>query len=385
MTQTHSVALLIETSNSYARGVLDGIARYVRLHERWSIYLPEQERGGRPPAWLSDWKGDGVIARVETNQIAAMLRETDLPVVDVSAARHLPEIPWVETNDEAIAQMAAEHLMERGFQNMAFCGAPDFNWSNWRKQYFSQIVKDEGRQYFEFDSVSQNSSEYSWSTEQNELVNWLKGLPRPVGIFACYDIKARALLDACRELEIAVPEEVAVLGVDNDHLLCELADPPLSSIRCNSSRAGFEAAHLLDRMMAGESVESNALLIEPIGVETRQSTDILAIDDPEIAHAVSFIRKNAYSGINVNDILQEIPISRRAMEHRFQKLLGRTPHQEIFRLKIGRVKNLLTETDLSLFEISHSAGFQHEEYLSVAFKKAVGIPPSEYRRKHSTL
>ena len=385
MKRTLSVALLIETSNSYARGVLEGIAKYVRLHERWSIYLPEQERGGHPPAWLSEWKGDGIIARVETDKIAAILRKTGLPIVDVSAARHLPDIPWVETNDEAIAQMAAEHLMERGFQNFAFCGDPSFNWSNWRKQYFAQIIKNEGRQYFELDSISQNSTEYSWSVEQNELVRWLKELPRPVGIFACFDIKARALLDACRELEISVPEEVAVLGVDNDHLLCELADPPLSSVRCNSSRAGFEAAHLLDRMMAGESVNPNALLIEPIGVESRQSTDILAIDDPEIAHALSFIRKNAYSGINVNDILQEIPISRRAMEHRFQKLLGRTPHQEIIRLKIDRVKNLLTETELSLFEIANCAGFQHEEYLSVAFKKAVGIPPSQYRRQHSSL
>ncbi|MEK6233857.1 MAG: helix-turn-helix domain-containing protein, partial [Planctomycetales bacterium] len=197
---------------------------------------------------------------------------------------------------------------------------------------------------------------------------------------ACYDIKAQQLLDVCRELDLGVPEQVAVLGVDNDRLLCDLADPPLSSVICNTHRTGQAAASLLDRMMSGEQVAPEAFLIEPVGVETRQSTDVLAIDDEHVAAAVRFIREHAWTGINVGDVLRRVPLSRRVLENRFRKILGRTPHEEITRLRIERVKELLTRTELPLSVIAARAGFQHDEYLSVAFKKQVGIPPSKYRK-----
>jgi len=375
-----SVSLLIETSNSYARGVLEGVVEFVRQHEGWSIYLPEQERGGRPPAWLSRWNGDGIIARIETDEIARAMRRTGLPVVDVSAARHLPDIPWVETDDAGIARIAAEHLIERGFRNLAFCGDPAFNWSIWRKQHFERVVREAGCECYIHESIARTDKPYSWNREKRGLIKWLKRLPRPVGIMACYDIKAQKLLDVCRELDIAVPEEVAVIGVDNDKLLCDLADPPLSSVICNTRRTGYEAASLLNRMMAGEEVGPESILVKPLGVQARQSTDVLAIDDPDIATAVRFIRENAMSGINVSDILRNVPLSRRVLENRFQKILGRTPHQEITRLRIDRVKQLLAETDLPLTEIASRTGFRHDEYMSVAFKKAVGLPPRNYRR-----
>lgn len=383
MRNRRSVALLIETSNSYARGVLEGVVDYVRQHEGWSIYLPEQERGGRPPAWLSRWKGDGIIARVESDEIARAMIRTKLPVVDVSAARHLPDIPWVETDDEAIARIAAEHLMERGFRHLAFCGDPGFNWSVWRKQNFERIVRETGCQCYIHESIPHTDPSYSWNRERRGLLNWLKRLPRPVGIMACYDIKAQKLLDACRELDIAVPEEVAVVGVDNDELLCDLADPPLSSVICNTRRTGFEAASLLDRMMSGEKIGPESILVKPLGIKTRHSTDTLAIDDPDVAAAVRFIRENAWSGINVADVLRQVPVTRRMLEHRFRRILGRTPHQEITRLRIDRVKQLLIETDLPLSEIADRTGYQHDEYLSVAFRKATGIPPSRFRRSIS--
>ena len=385
MRNRRSVALLIETSNSYARGVLEGVVDYVRQHGGWSIYLPEQERGGSPPGWLSRWKGDGIIARIETDEIARAMQRTALPVVDVSAARHLPDIPWVETDDEAIARIAAGHLIERGFRNLGFCGDPGFNWSTWRKQNFERIVREAGCQCHIHESISRSDASYSWNQEKRGLVHWLKRLPRPVGIMACYDIKAQKLLDVCRELDIAVPEEVAVIGVDNDQLLCDLADPPLTSVICNTRRTGFEAASLLDRMMSGEKVGPESILVKPLSIEARQSTDILAIDDPDVVSAVRFIRENAMSGINVGDVLRQVLLSRRMLESRFQKILGRSPHQEITRLRIERVKQLLTETDLPLSEIAARTGFQHNEYMSVAFKKAIGVAPGKYRRtEHSS-
>ena len=375
-----SVALLIETSNSYSRGVLEGIAQYARHHERWSIFLPEQERGGRPPQWLGQWNGDGFIARIETDEIAGALRRTKLPVVDVSAARHLPDIPWVETDDAAIAELAFKHLLDRGFRDLAYCGDPAFNWSKWRRDKFRTLAESAGVSANIYDSLSRNDPKYSWNREKRGLAKWLSGLPRPVGIFACYDIQAQKILEVCRELGIAVPEEVAVLGVDNDALLCELADPPLSSVICNTQRTGFEAATLLDRMMNGEGMDAVPVLVAPLGIQARQSTDILAIEDPDVAAALRFLRENALEGINVADVVRHVPLSRRVLESRFKKILGRSPHEELTRLKLDRIKELLTETDLSLAEIAQRTGFDHDEYMCVFFRKAEGIPPGQYRQ-----
>ncbi|MEZ6137631.1 MAG: DNA-binding transcriptional regulator [Pirellulaceae bacterium] len=378
--QRRSVALLIETSNSYSRGVLEGITQYVQHHERWSIFLPEQERGGKPPQWLGRWKGDGIIARIETDEIASALRNTRLPVVDVSAARHLPDIPWVETDDEAIAELGVNHLLDRGFRNLGYCGDPGFNWSNWRREKFRSLAESAGVRPRIYDSLSRNDPQYSWNREKRGLAKWLKNMPRPIGIFACYDIQAQKVLEVCRELGIAVPEEIAVLGVDNDQLLCELADPPLSSVMCNTHRTGFEAANLLDRMMNGSQIGSAPILVAPLGIQARQSTDILAIDDPDVAVALRFLREHALEGINVADVVRQVPLSRRVFESRFMKILGRSPHEELTRLKLVRMKELLTETDLSLSEIARRTGFEHDEYMCVFFRKAEGMPPGKYRQ-----
>ena len=379
MKRRRSVALLIETSNAYARGILQGVIRYVRRHDSWSIYLPEQQRTARPPAWLGRWRGDGIIARIETEEAAKLVSRKKLPTVDVSAARHVPNIPWVETDDAEISRLAAGHLIERGFRNLAFVGDPGFNWSLWREQHFAKFVREQGCRYDSHQSVSRLDARYSWTTEHRQLAKWLRSLPRPVGIMACYDIKAQQVLDVCRELDLAVPEQVAVIGADNDELLCNLSDPPLSSVVPNSQRAGYEAAGLLDRMMSGQKVKSDAVLVRPLGIETRQSTDTLAIEDAEIAAAVRFIRRHADTGINVGDVLKEVPLSRRVLESRFRKILGRTPHEEIVRQRIGRIQQLLSETELPLREIANRTGFEHAEYLSVAFKQATGQTPSEFR------
>jgi len=375
-----SVALFIETSNAYARGLLHGIVEYVQHNSAWSIVLPEHQRGASLPGWLRKWRGDGVIARIETESIARALRGIDLPVVDVSAARHVRQIPWVETDDAAIAQLAAEHLMERGFRQMGYCGERGFNWSLWRQESFQRFVEEAGCTCHVHQSLSSLQKGYSWNREKQRLAAWVRELPKPIGVMACYDIKAQQLLDVCRELRIAVPEEVAVIGVDNDPLLCGLANPPLSSVIPNVRRTGYEAAVLLDRMMAGERVPAEAHLIKPLGVHTRQSTEVQAMDDPAVAAAVRFISEHACSGIDVTDVLRHTPLTRRELESRFQKVLNRTPHQEILRVRMTRVKRLLAETTLSLAEIAAQTGYQHVEYLSVAFKREVGQTPREFRR-----
>ncbi|MGI9473071.1 MAG: substrate-binding domain-containing protein [Rubripirellula sp.] len=381
MQPRRSVALLIETSNAYARGVLEGVVHYVNQHQPWSIFLPEQERIAPPPKWLRQWQGDGIIARIETEEVAELVSHKRLPAVDVSAARRVKEIPWVETDDAEIAKLAANHMLDRGFRYLGFVGDPGFNWSAWREAAFVQTVEAAGCECFVHQSMSRLDQRYAWDSEKRALSSWLQSLPRPIGIMACYDIKAQQVLDVCRELDLAVPEQVAVIGADNDQLLCRLSDPPLSSVVPDSRRAGYEAAKLLDRMMEGEAVETDGVLIEPLGIETRQSTDVLAIDDEDVAAALQFIRQHAASGINVSDVLKQSSLSRRVLESRFRKLLGRTPHQEITRLRIARVRLLLSETDLPLREVAQRAGFEHTEYLTVAFKRETKLTPTEYRTR----
>lgn len=371
-----SVALLIESSNAYARGLLTGIVRHARqLHTPWSIRLVEQGRGAAPPAWLADWHGDGVIARIENQVIADAVLTLNLPVVDVSAARLVPGVPWVETDDAAIAKLAMEHLLERGFRNVAFCGDGRFNWSKWRAKAFLKRAAASGLEQRQCDPAEGGAAEIV----RDEIANWIPKLPKPLGIMACYDIRAQQILEVCRDLGVAVPDEVAVIGVDNDELLCNLSSPPLSSVIPDPNRAGYEAALLLEHLMSGESMPETPILVPPRGIATRQSSDVLAIEDSDIAGAVRFIRERACHGISVHDVLRGAPLSRRVFERRFRECLGRTPHQEIVRVKIKRAEELLTETDLGLAMIAQRTGFRHAEYLSVAFKRATGRTPGQYR------
>ena len=371
------VALLVETSNDYARGLLRGIMGYMREHRLWSLYLAEHSRGDRPPAWLKNWKGDGIIARIEKPALAEALRGLKIPIVDVSSARLLPELPWFETDDAAFAQAAFDHLRERGFKRFAYCGDGQFNWSKWRAEHFVRMAEAAGGQVF----VYQPSRAFLLDdpAQIDDLASWLESLPKPIGLMACYDLRGQQVLNACRYINIAVPDEVAVIAVDNDELLCELSHPPLTSVIPNTYRTGYAAAAFLDEMMSGGASNLKSFLVPPIGVATRQSTDVVAVEDRGIAMAMRFIREHACEGINVKDVLRAAPQSRRSLESRFQRFFGRTPHEEILRVQLSRVKQLLVQTDLPLAEIAERAGFTHVEYLSVAFKKSVGMPPSQFR------
>ena len=382
MKRPRKVALLIETSNAYARELLHGIRSWLREHGSWTLWLAEAGRGADPPAWIRDWRGDGIIARIETPGVARVVAATGLPAVDVSAARLLPDLPWLETDDRAIAHMAAEHLRERGFRHFGYCGDARFNWSRWRGDAFAMHLARHGfgcNLFEEPKPVRRGEASADWETELEALARWLRDLPKPVGIFAGYDIRGLQILDASRRLELAVPDTVAVLGGDNDELLCDLADPPLSSVIPDVRRTGYEAAALLDRIMRGAAITGEGRLFAPLGVAIRQSTDVVAVADRHISAAVRIIREHACDGITVSDVLKQVPLSRRILEARFQKLLGRSPHAQILSVKLDRVKRLLSETDLPLAAIADRTGFKHVEYLSVAFKRQTGTTASDYR------
>jgi LacI family transcriptional regulator len=220
----------------------------------------------------------------------------------------------------------------------------------------------------------------AWAIEQRELAAWVRSLPKPAGVFCCYDIRGRQILEACRSINLRVPDDVAVIGVDNDQVLCELAEPPLSSVIPDTRRTGYLAAQLLEKLMSGRAVQPTMNLVEPLGIATRQSTDVLAIEDQEVSAAVQFIRNHACEGITVDRVLDAVPISRRMLERRFKRIVGRTPHDEIVRVQVERARQMLRGTDLPLKTIAERIGLRHGEYLSVLFKRATGIAPGAYRR-----
>ena len=388
------VAVVIEASNAYARGLLAGIHRHVREHEPWTVFLPEHGRGAPPLEQLAGWHGDGVIARVETPAIAAVLarmsKKQTIPIIDVSAARLLPIVPYVETDDEAIGRVAADHFAERDFRHYGFVGDPRFRWSDNRCRAFTTAVNARGHAVDIFPGAVGRRGRRRPAIggdppdDDEAIEEWLQSLPKPVAVFACYDIRGRQVLEACRRAGIEVPDQVAVLGVDNDDLLCGLASPPLSSIIPDAVGAGQLAASLLERLMQRERLEREERLLPPLGIATRQSTDVLAIDDDLVVAAVRVIRDHACRGIKVADVVASLKTSRRVLEHRFVQRIGHTPHEEIARVQFRRVEQLLRETDLPLAMIAARCGFQHPEYMTVAFTRRYGLPPSRWRTKHTT-
>jgi LacI family transcriptional regulator len=376
----HRVAVVIEASNAYGRGLLAGIHRHVREHDPWTVFLPEHGRGTPPLESLARWRGDGIIARIETEAIATVIgdlrRKQRIPVIDVSAARLLPGIPYVETDDAAIARLAADHFLEREFRSFAFLGDRRFRWSINRCRVFTDVLAAHGR------AVSVLDEPASEDGGDDEAVGrWIAGLPRPLAVFCCYDIRGRQALDACRRAGVAVPDQVAVLGVDDDELLCGLASPPLSSVIPDAMGAGRLAAELLDGLMRGGRLDRDEWLLPPLGISTRQSTDVVAVDDALVSGAVQFIRDHACRGIKVADVARAAGATRRALESRFMKCLGRTPHAEIAQVQFRRIEQLLRETDLPLAAVAERAGFRHAEYMTVAFSRHYGLPPSRWRQR----
>ncbi len=382
MAKRQKVALLIETSNSYARELLHGVRAWLREHPTWAIRLSEHARGAGVPPWLRHWSGDGIIARVDNLRIAAALRATGLPVVDVSAALAKPVFPQIVTDSRAATHLAAEHLRERGFRHFGYCGDEQFYWSGRRRRYFAEHVRQMNGTISFFAQPKLQSELYNADDELAAIGRWLKSLPKPAGVLACYDVRGRQVLEACQEADIAVPDEVAVIGIHNDDVLCDLCDPPLSSVIPDARRAGYEAALLLSRLMAGSRVPVDTRLVEPVGVESRQSTDVLAVADSKLAAAVRFIRDHAGESIGVKDVLRAMPMSRTLLMQKFKRHLGRTPLKYINSLRIERVKALLATTDLSVSAIAERSGFEHIEYLSVYFRRSTGLSPSDYRRQH---
>jgi LacI family transcriptional regulator len=374
------VVILIESSRAYARGLLRGVAQYNRACGPWSIYFQPHGLDDPPPRWLRTWNGDGILARICDRRMARAVLRTGKPVVDLRGDLPSLRIPYVGVDNQVAGELAAEHLLERGLRSFGLYSVENGvqPMLDVRCEHFVRRVEKAG---YRVGIHRTRRRPGPWERTQQRLADWVVGLPKPVGVMACHDDWGLRLLDACRRADIPVPDQVAVLGADNDELQCHLATPPLTSIDLNTECIGYEAAALLNRLMDGEPPPRQPLLLPPRGVILRQSTDVVAVDDPDIAAALQFMRRHACEGLRVDELLARIPLSRRLLERRFSELIGRSPKAEITGVQLERAKQLLADTHLALDVIAAKTGFRDARYLCDVFTRKVGMTPGTYRKQ----
>jgi len=329
---------------------------------------------------MNEWRGDGIIVRVPDRETARIIAEMGIPAVDVLGEAEGSSTPVVRVDDHGIARLAADHLLERGFRHFGFFGLAGRSWSDRRRAAFQECLARCGHGLAVYEQSSEYRLRVSWEFRESRIADWIRRLPKPAGVLVCSDQVGLDFLEACRQAGVAVPDEVAVLGVDNDEAFCEIGNPSLSSIWPSHTQVGYQAAALLDRMMQGEPPPDEPTLIAPGAIKTRQSSDVLAIDDPSIARAIHLIRANACSGIGVDEVAGKIGLSRSVLQRRFRQILGKTVHDEILGAKLKRACQLLSETDFQLVEIAEQCGFKHQEYMGVVFRERLKQTPAEYRR-----
>jgi len=372
------IALIVESSGVYGRELLSGIMRYCRSSDDWLVFYEQRDLSSELPDWLLNWDGHGIISRVTSDRLVETCERQKIALVELTDRKEDSGRLRLRSDDREIGRMGLEHFTERGFESFGYCGFDDEAWSIRRCDSFVENAAKYGKCSV-YSSRWHGATQTSWETEQANLIDWLGSLPKPVGVMACCDIRGQHVLQACAQAGFNAPEEVAVLGVDNDDLLCQLCTPPLSSVIPNAERIGFMAAEMLALMMDGEEPSLEQTHIAPIGICTRQSTEIVAIDDPDIAAAISYIRENACDGISVGDVLKNVPVSRSTLERQLRRYLRRSPQQEIRNVRMRRACELLKMTELSVERIANNCGFTHPEYMHAFFKRELKMTPGEYR------
>lgn len=405
MRGTLRVFLLIETSREYGRGLLRGIYRYHAAHGHWHVeqqtpfYLEARERsresGGplgplaallRGPAARRGGPSEvqevnGIIMR----DYKGSLRLLDRGIPIVFASDLYPKIPdghRIVSEDRAVGRMAAAHLLERGFRRFAFVGYDNMYWSQGRREGFAATVEKAGGSCAVF-AQARDKKLRRWREEQKQLAEWLRGLAKPVGLLACSDDRARQVLDACALAGVGVPEEVAILGVDNDEFVCHLSNPALSSVALQVEEAGYQAAALLDRLMAGHKIKPRSIPVPPRNVVARRSSDVTAVEDPLVAAAVRFIRANCRRPLQVDDVLKELAVARRGLYDRFLHALGCGIHAYIKKVRVAEIETMLLETSHSIGQIAALFGFPSSEHIALYFRSVKGINPEAFRRTRS--
>ncbi len=384
MRQSIKVALLFETARAYERALLRGIARYSISHGSCMFYKksPYLTRAGstdRICRWIKKCGVDGIIVRDidHFDKILAL----GLPTIAAPyKGSYDPHILAIRGDCHADGALAAAHLLDKGFQNFGYCGIDELEWSHERFEGFQERVRREG---FEPYNYKRSRKKMSEEEEIHDIASWLKKLPTPIGIMTCVDERSQQVVEACTVADIYIPNEVAIIGVDNDEYICNLTNPPLSSVALSVEKAGYEAAEILERMIKGRPVSHQDIIVSPTHVVGRQSTDIMAVKDKDVAKALNYIKQNARDIIQVDDVVRAASLSRRSLERKFRLTLNRSILDEIRAARVNQIARLLIETDMTISDISVKLNFQRIENVSRYFKREKAMTPQEFRKRYA--
>ncbi len=382
MKTTPKIILQIETTHSYGRGLIAGIVKYSQSYGPWVFFREPPFYGSRTSLsnqvrHFKRLRPDGLIIR-EPHNIDIYL-DMGIPVI-VSPNRVSPSVPCIETDAAMTGRMAAEHFLERGFMNFAYCGFEGLQWSANRLAAFNECLIARGFEVKAFEGTVGGLSDPGGRQSQR-LKTWLGRLEKPAAVMCCNDDMGRIVLEVCKGAGIDVPGQIAVVGVDNDELVCELTDPPLTSIHLDSRQAGYEAAALMDRLLGGEKMAGQTILHQPLGVITRRSSDVYAVRDECVLKALAFIRDNCRRPIQVSEVAAAVCLSERQLFTKFKGALERSVHSEIKRIRTEQIKKLLTETDLSISAIAYKMGFNDPAHISRYFKQVTSCGLEQYRKR----
>lgn len=363
-----------------AKAIMLGISRYA--HGSWDITIDSQANALENVSWVADNELDGVITRHISQALLDACRARHIPLIDLNDSPVSSGVPKIRPDNYAVGHLGAEHLMERGFKHFGFCGLTE-SWAQERRSGFVEALSLAG---YTCDALETEYrfQEATWeSTQQREIQEWLKRAPKPLAVMTCNDLRALQVLKACQRAGLLVPTEVAVLGANNDYVRCAFGNPPLSSVATDRQLAGYRAAELLDKMMLNKLYSgSDDIRIDPLRVIVRHSTDVLSVPDRAIANAINYIKDFACQGISADDVARHVNLARHLLERRYRHAVGRSPHNDIRRRQIAKVKQLLIETDLPLKNITQLVGIQHTEYLNVLFRRHEGVTPGRFRKEH---
>ncbi len=358
-----------------------GVRRFIAEHGPWSVFVEARSLDSMAPPWLKNWKGDGILTRSGSQRMLDAVTQCNVPTVELRSIQLKHNFPFVGVDNRLLGRKVAEHFLDRGFRHFGVYQLDNEDYFKQRCDVFVQTLSMAGHKVEIYRAQRHPEHPVKWERQQDRLVQWITQLPKPVGLMASNDQLGFWLLDACSRAGFAVPEHVAVVGVENDETLCSMSRPPLSSVPFNSELTGYEAASLLSRMMNGQAAPKKPILIPPLEMVTRQSSDVVAIDDQKIAAALGYIRQHACEGIDVSDVLRAVPISRTSLERRMRLLIGRSPKAEISRIRIKTVRTLLAESDLTLSEIAERTGFSYPQHMCSSFHREFGQTPGQYRRQ----
>ena len=379
------VALLVETALASGRQILKGISQYVHEKNDWDIFHYTGSLGAMIPDALAKWEGDGIIARINSREVLEVIRAKGVPVIDVLGNDPESEFPKVICNNDAITRMVVDHFVERGFRSFGYFGVEKEFWALEREQAFNQLAQTIEGSFSVLKISHAYKKDSSWAEYLAYLGDWLVSLEKPAGIYICSDQFAPDVIAACATKGLKIPEDVALIGVDNDVAFCEVVRPSLSSVRPNHVQVGYTAASLLDSMIRGKRKVAAITRIAPYAIEVRQSTDVFALREEGLKKALIAIKERACSGVTVDEIATLAGYSKSVLQRKFRKTLGRSVHDQVISVRIRRAKELLTMTRIPIADIAIQAGFNHQEYLGMVFKKMTGFTPVQYRKHYSKI